>query len=411
MNIPEQYLDATSAFFDSLFEEKIARGQAKDVLPVRTFVDPRIARKHDAEYNNRIIEEAIQANDGYRVTFPRELKLPKGNIPICRPIRGDGRKVIIQGYSGIGFGSRLWCESPHWEFDTSHFIKTEHFPKGTTPVVEIGYEKKRMEPNPDEGFQCGVANVAIVCPLRPQRPVSGIMWESGLQECSTVRYVSVSNYSGYGIGGPTKQHHEHNDNLPANHLPQVNTVSFEHLWIHSPNVKFPNAIGMSVHGLNFEIKNVTVHHWNGRQPVFRQPCMILSSRSCGRLSQAHLEHNPPRGMDSAAPCVLIPNDRTASRLSIDGAYCYLAANLYTDSKSETVRIANPAASVTLQNVNHRTGTVGNLNKATVCVNDVPRRKEAGMQFSRGSGKVLAFYSRQRDERGVYSVVTTDPALE
>lgn len=372
------------------------------------------ATEEFAERNNRAIMAAALSRPYVSGgPIPVEVVLPLGRIPIHRTIRLDGLRVSLRGGQGAQItGTELYGYSEVWKFDESHFITTSMFPSGTVPVVEIGFERQPdLNRNIDEGFQCGVHNLVVRCPLSNEKPVSGIMAESGLQEVSDIGSVSIVNYSGYGLGMPDRQHQRHNDPQPAGHMPQVNTVVFHRLWIHSPNPRFPAAVGVALHGLNMELRNCTIHHHDSKKEIHWGPAVVASSRECVRISQLHVEHNPPKNMTGA--CVLIPADGGAGRVSVDGLFCWLAGNVDRTKFSEAVRIENPLASVTLSNVHHRTGTtIPALDDTCRTVNDVPRGKISERPFKQNSGKCLAFYARQylHDLNGQYGVSTTDPGM-
>jgi hypothetical protein len=348
---------------------------------------------------------------------PVDVQLPGGRIAINRPIRLDGLRAGLVGASAHGItATRLWCASNRWRFNEGYTIRTDDFPDGTVPVVVLGYERQ-PQGNPDEGFQGAVRNLSIVCPLSNSRPVSGVMWECGLQEVSNIRNVAISNYSGMAIGGPRRQHLKHNDDNPRDTFPQVNTVVFEGIWATSPNKRFHDPRGAVLFGLNWELRNSTFHHHTagGR---FRRAVIACGSRSMGRIQNVHVEHNPPANNREASACVEVSDNRAAGRMSFEGLYGHLAGNLADGKRSVTLRNLNPRASFHAANINHRTGVPkGHIwENLTQCVEDVPlqipagvgvkRGFQCGTQFAHASGKVCARYAREHDHYASQTRVDT-----
>ena len=337
---------------------------------------------------------------------PVIVQLPAGRIAQQHGIRLDGLKATLRG-AGMG-ATILWGDGP-WEFQHEDGIRTEHFDE-TVPMVELGYRRQGSGPNPDEGFMSRVDDLSIVCPLTPRKPITGVLiGESGWQEGGGMKNVGISNYSGYAVGAPKWQRLSHNG-ADQGYYSQRNTVSMEGLWIVTPNAKFPGAIGVNMFGLNWSLRDSTIHHHSPGGYV-NGPALICGARECGKVEQVHIEHKPQK--DEVSPCVLLPNDGEASRMHFDGIYGWLAGNLAPGVISETIRNENPNASLTCHNVNHRTGTTEPLNQNTICIHDVPRGKKSDGQWKPYSSKCVASYARQRPhgQNGQVTVVTTDPSLE
>lgn len=367
----------------------------------------------DAELNVLAAEAAALSKSG--MMEPITVVLPAGRIGWNRTGRLDGLRATLRGDGNAMTGTRLWCDNARWKFDTSYRILSEDFPNGTTPVLEIGYQRQPNAANPDEGFQSRVEHLSVVCPLNPDGPVSGIMWSGcGLQEGSGMYMVAVSNYGGYGIGGPHYQRLSFNGK-PESYYSQLNTVLFNHLWLTSPNQNFPDAIGAAIFGLNWQLSNSTISY-QSKKDWFRRPAMLAGSRSGGTISNVHFEHSPPDDCPDSHPCILLPNDGEAGRLFIYSCYAWFGGNASINKSTQLVRNENPYASYTMVNCAHRTGMPQNaqwaeLNKTTTPVCDVPTKKQGRGQFRYASSKSLSLYSRQYTDDGVTHVTTTDPELE
>jgi hypothetical protein len=368
--------------------------------------------------NNAIAAAALTAPIVNGKWLPTRVELPQGIIPIHRTIRLDGLRCSLVGSGGEPSshgGTRLWCESSGFEFDTTHYIETELFPSGATPVIEVGYERDSTAVTQDEGFQCGVQGLAIVCPvnnIQGAGRVSGIMWESGLQENSKFSQLSISNYSAYGIGGPNYQTQDHNVPNPGDTgFPQVNSVVFEEFWIFDVHASFNDTNPFAIFGLNWEVRNASIIQVTGG-PTYNthtNSAMRCGSRTAGRVANIHFETSPAVGAPRAAIEVVESASGQNQGLHFDSITNDYKGNVPGGLDSSTILIDDDRASVTCTNIFHD----GSENPAFTCIKDIQTgRIAAGGKTHAGASMYVPFYSRCYSYvSGGYHVDTTDPGLD
>ena len=267
----------------------------------------------EREQNNHAIAAAmLSVADAFTGSIdPMVIQLRQGGYAIHRTVRLDGRKVTLRGHGNGGAmlaGTSLVAHSTGnvVPFDTSHFITTFKFPDGTTPVVELGYEYINDILHRDVGMQCGMENITIRCPqVQQDKPISGIMVEYGLQEICKFSQFSVNSYSGYGVGNPEEQHLGHNEGAGNFVFPQLNSVVFEEFYILDPAPFALDAIGMSIFGLNFTIRNGTISHHNGATVQRTAPPMYIGTRQSAIIEGLHIESFPSPTALYEGACIAI----------------------------------------------------------------------------------------------------------
>lgn len=357
--------------------------------------------RRQADLNVKAIEAAALSLSGSHI--PVTVKLPSGQIAISRTVRLDGLRATLQGNGTAMSSTKLWCNSLKWKFDTTHKIVTEDFPEGSTPVVEIGYERQPSGGNPDEGFMSGVRQLSIICPLNPDGRVSGIMWVSGLQEGSEIVDVHVSGHSGMAIGGPRFQRLELNGE-PQPYYTQLNGFKGRKWWIFGPNRNFNDVIGVSLGGVTYDINTVTIDHGRNAQGVQTRPAVIAGARECGSLSNFHIEMSPAEGADGVG--VLVPLDHSVLQRMNLTAISYLPSKPHRDSvKHRAVKIEAQRGGVSCRSI-----FCAGSEKFGRAIEDVFRAKVSSGFHSPTASSYVASYDRQHEVSG-YVVITTDPSLK
>lgn len=373
-----------------------------------TTTDPNNGAQAVADANNDAIAAAAlsvraQNATGAQVT----VSLPAGAINVSRPVRLDGIRARLVGQGANA--TQLWAQSNAYAFATTHFILTEDYPvSGATPVVEIGYEANLVS-NPDEGFHGGVVEIGIICPVtQASRRVSGIMWESGLQEQTRIEFVNIQNYGGYAIGGPRFQRLEHNG-AAQSYYTQLNQVQMHDLWIFSANK--PDAIGMSVFGVGFKVWNVTVDH--GRDNTFggvTTSAILTGARANGHWANIRIEQGAAAN-GHIAYGIEVPSDGVAQRLKFDAITYKLSApfpvGLGLTSRSLCIKASN--GGVACSSITNETAR--NFESGNWAIEDAARGKlSEGWHNTTANGSFVARYDREESEN-IFYVVTTDPGLD
>lgn len=366
-----------------------------------------------AKLNNDAIAAALLSH-----SIPNKqiyVNFPEGHFVVHRTIRMDGLRATLQGPHPAAMNNcRITANTNNFRFDDSHYILTDDYGEegdpttdGTTPVVQIGSEIQNTMNNPDEGFMSNVRNLTIRCPHtpRPVRRISGIMWEAQLQEGSSIEYVNVQNYAGYAIGGPRFQRLYHNG-PPQGYYLQLNTVRFNDIWIFTTVV--PDAIGMSIYGLNFHCRNITIGH-KGAPGGMTTPAIITGARTCGTWENVHIEHNPKP--DTEAIGIHVPDTASsAERLSFDSINLLGSAPITGDDTSfTTLRVDASRGGITARNISTQM-TYNYLGGARAIRDVYTNRESAGFHNNQSSSDWVAHYSRQMRET-IPQVSTSDEALD
>ncbi len=330
--------------------------------------------------------------------------MPPGEVAVRRPIRLDGIRCQLAG-QGAG-ASQVVAGGTHFEFLTDHHILTEDYPvHGSTPVIEIGYEQQPGR-NPDQGFAGGVRDLAISCPAKqPHRRVSGIMWESALQEHTVLQNITIKNYGGYGIGGPRHQTNSHNGPRRA-HYTQLNMVSMSGLWLMAANK--PDAIGMSVHGRSFRVSDVTLDHGrNNRFGGMIAPAIITGSTQAGSWTNIHIEQSP--AANTVGIGIHSPGDGRAQRLDFRSIHYLPSAPSFGPRTRFRTLLLEGRGSYTATNITQ--GGSPSLYGGAACIEDMlTKRVSAGYHDSARNGTAVAMYARQETASKV-EVTSSDRAME
>ena len=385
-------------------------------VPLFVVAEVIVATQAFAEQNNHAIAAAALSGTGSgQNPTQRFVVLSEGLYSIHRPIRLDGLRCTIMGANQAAMNTvQLWARSNSFVFDTSYYITTEDYPdnvgdestKGTTPVIQIGSVIGFAVPM-DEGFMSGVRNLSINCPFEnlPARRVSGIMWECQLQEGSSVEFVNVQNYGGYGIGGPQWQRLSHNG-APQAFYTQLNTVSFRNLWIFQ--ALFEDSIGMSVYGLNFSVRDITIRHEGIISSGVSKAAIYTGSRTCGTWSNLHIEQRPLPGTNGIAMHIL--NTGTHDNISVDGLVWYPTGSVVDPLTTFTaLQIDNFRGSLSARNISNN-NPYNHLGGARAIRDTWTGRESKSYHTTQGNSDHVAHYSRQTKELYPH-IITSDPNLE
>lgn len=370
--------------------------------------------------NHAIAAAALSVADNFtNAVDPVVIQLAQGGYAVHRPVRLDGRKASLRGHGAAGaqqVGTSIVAHSNGnvVPFDTSHFIETFKYPGGTTPVVELGFEFQVSTPNPDVGMQCGVQNIAIRCPqIAQSRPISGIMWEYGLQENAKFSQFAVDSYSGYGVGCPEEQHLGHNQSAGDFVFPQTNSVIFEEFTIASPAPFAIDCIGMGIHGLAFTIRNGTVRHHNSSiLPVERTaPPIYVGSRTAAVLDGLHIEHFPSAVADYNGAMIVIedlaPGNVNVGAIDLRGIMGFVSQ---APNTTPTRTIWTNANNVAFHMSGVRSNRIPDVNHAVI--EDAARGVLAtgNVQAGLTSGYVSLYARQFNQDEAAYRVLTTDFGL-
>lgn len=239
-----------------------------------------------------------------------------------------------------------------------------------------------------------------------ERPISGIMWGNALQEGSRVEDVSVSGFSGYGVGGYRWQRNKHNG-APRNWYPQFNMVRFQGLWLMEP--MRPDAIGMKVYGGNFHIDDVTLSHFRTdgvSHGGMTAPAIVTGSTQAGRWSNIHIEQ-APRGSTMGIG-IYCPGDSKAHRMSFEGInYHPTKPSLGGSTTFRTLKLDGLGAYSCRMIANAAPPT---LYGGGACIEDgLTGKVSKGYHGSEANGQAVASYDRQMTD-GVAEVASSDPSM-
>ncbi len=342
--------------------------------------------------------------------------LPAGEISIHRTVRLDGLRCRLRG-QGVN-ATKLIGEGIDFTFKTDHFILTEDYDDGSTPMIEIGYEEQQPDPNaanPDanpnieQGFMGGVVELTVTCPaVQATRRISGVMWESALQEQTRVEWVTVEQFGGYAFGGPHHQVNSHNNPDRGTSYPQVNQVLFSNLWMYAP--VFRDAIPMCIFGKSFRVQNVTIDH--GRENIFggvTVPAILTGSQQGASWSTIHIEQahrDNETGIGIRNPF----DPANADRLSFEEINYLTAAPAPTGSETKfrTLLLESAKGAYFCKSITQ--SAPPNLHGGGAAIEDTFTGKTSnGYHGTEANGTYVAMYSRQMTA-GVAEVASSDPAL-
>lgn len=357
--------------------------------------NPNIGNILTAERNVDALVGAALSRVGQKTVL-----LPEGKYNVGRSVRLDGLRCTLKG-QGMS-ASQLWAHSDRYSFDVEHKIMSEEFFEGTTPVVEIGYERQPDGGNPDEGFFSAVEGVGVICPLYNHNRVSGIMWSGcGLQEGSYVRSVAVRNHSGIGIGGPRRQTLELNG-VPQGYYMQLNGFRGDCWWIVDPNSKFEGVLGVSIGGITYQISNATIDMGRGDAAVQTRPAIIAGARENGLIQGCHIEHSPPTGQGVG---ILVPNDNGLLQRMNLLSNSYLPSAPHRQGVTHrTIRLENSRGSVTCIG-----NTFAGSERLGRAVEDAVRGKTSEGYHYQTASCHTNIYAREHQQSG-HKALSTDPTL-
>ena len=124
------------------------------------------------------------------------IELDAGSYYVARPLDMAGRNCELRG---MGAGRTLIVATSGWTADTwrddGYFGTASH-----SSMIWIG----SASPGTAQSFNANVRglglNAAYACTANPTKFISGISTYGWIEENSVIRNVSISNFSGYGIG-------------------------------------------------------------------------------------------------------------------------------------------------------------------------------------------------------------------
>lgn len=369
---------------------------------------PDYAEADIAEMNNQAIAAAAMSQD--LITRQVMVRAHAGSYPIQRPVRLDGLRAHLSGEPGLMASTTLWANSNRFTFNTDHFIETELFPDGSTPMVQVGWEEQEGITNQDAGMHSGLRDITLLGPMRNREGlVSGLMWESGLQEGSHIDNICIQNYSGYGIGGPMQHHKSHNVLSDRFHYPQFNTVKLGHLWVFRGLTK--ESVGMSIFGICYSVDTVTVRQEgglaNGKNVGTKRSSIYCGSSAIGRWSGIHIESCVGRGESVAA--MVNPVTPSVDHLQIDGLNHLPQSPWYDSTKGIALWLQNKQSSINAHNITQK-GSYAHSNGYRAIRDEATGKESSGWPNTQSGGTSVTDYSRIKID-GEYYIQTSDPELK
>ncbi len=334
------------------------------------------------------------------------VRLPEGGIYFSKTIRADGVACSIIGHSRNATLLQAYTGDPLNTFDESWFLTTTDFGSGTVPAIQTGYTTQAGIPNVEEGFGCRIKNVTVICDIDTTLPMSGIMWESAVQENSEFKHIAIQSHAGYGIGGPESSRSAHN--VAGSGVPVINTVAFSHLNIITPSSV--QAIGLAIRGVNFTVQNSTVIHRAGvsGSTLQERPAILIAATGTCSLRNIHIEISPAPLTDEAVG-VFIPDDGNYGAIDLTNVYTLWAGGGDLTNKAHiTVRIENGSTPLSCSSIKNSSSYTGGPFPVHA-IWDFARSKVSTGIVTTGRQQMVALYARQNNS-GTYTTYTTDPGL-
>jgi hypothetical protein len=386
-----------------------------------------------ADQNNDAIAAASMSSRNKNTTGAQiTVLLPAGCIQIKRTVRLDSLKCILKGQGANA--TQLWAQSTEYSFDTSHYILTSDYPTtgltpseddGSTPMVEIGVEYQADPADTsDEGFNGGVESLGIIGQTaQTGRRISGLMWESGIQEHTVIHNISVQSFGGYGIGGPRYDHNVHNpvdgsnNYNPQGNVPQVNAVRMSKLSIFSG--LRTDSIPMTVFGLNFSVDTATIRHGNNDPQVINTgPCIITGATNSGTWRNIHIENTVEKngtgiGIQCPAEGVFPSGGLSQSRMHFESISYKPTFTEGSSNFGYGLSLEHAKGHWSCNNITTAisyTGSYGGYSWNARAIRELPTSKEStGYHSNTGSSTNVASYQKQVTAT-VPQVISSDPAL-